>query len=271
MLISIERGNVLNSRNFVLWHYDSVELYYSGVLFFNKKKEGKESLDFLIKCYLKGKIPFEQIYGCYAVVLYDKVRKEILVFSDNSNMHGIWISNAYIGSDIIEMGVVQEEYSIDKMALCEYYTFHRFYRTDSLVSGIYAGNSGAYYLIKDGVCREVDKGIGNICDKSSIKDPKEFFQSVGYAFNDKTVVCALTGGYDSRLITAMYNYYSKADSFISGDNMDGADIKCSRRVAKAGKIRHFHIVPDVPDADGDKLLLELFRNGQYKVAMGTQG
>lgn len=271
MIISVKENKILESKGFHIFHKNEVDIYYSGVLFFSGRKIGEDSLEYLLELYCKNDIDFRSIYGCYAIIINDSLKNQITFFSDNSGMHGIWLSEEFVGNNIAEVGSLRKDYRFNKKALCEYLTFHRFYLTDSIVDGVGAADHRMYYEITQGKMSQYDKKIGEISGKSNICNPYDFFKDVGYAFSEKKVVCALTGGYDSRLVTAAYSYYSQADCFISGDNFDSAEIITSKEVAKAGGIRHLHIIPEKPEMSGDELIKCLFEHGQYKVRIGTHG
>ena len=167
------------------------------------------------------------------------------------------------------MASLQDEFSFNKQALCEFLTFDRCFLTDSMIDGIKLFGSDNYLLITDEYCEIYSKDIGNITDKSIISSPKKFFENMVYALNKNRVVCALTGGYDSRLIAAAYNYYSSSDCFISGDNLEGADIQCAKKAAKAGNMKLRHIVPLKSNKKADELIADIFENGEYKEIIDT--
>ena len=88
MLISIKENKIINKTFYKNISYGEIEIYYSGIIFLLGMKAGKDSIDCIVKNYKeKGKIPFRKIFGSYAIVLQDK--NKLIVFTDNSNMHGI--------------------------------------------------------------------------------------------------------------------------------------------------------------------------------------
>lgn len=268
MLVSINSSRIENTIGFKEYQFRGITVYYSGLIFVSGKKQGEESLRYITEKYMSGEIPFREIYGSYALIIKDD--EKIMVFSDNSNMHGIFISEQFIGSNLVEIARNIGGKLYDK-AICEYLTFARPIWTDSLVQGVSKLESDKYVVLSRGGIERLNKHIGTIEEASLISNPKEFFKSFVYAIKDCRVITALTGGYDSRLVSCVYNYYSHGDCFISGDNTEGEDIKCSKKTAEAAGFQWKQIIPPNPQLDGDKLIQKLYRTGEYKVEINTSG
>lgn len=268
MLVSVKENQIIDVENFKLYEYKQLKVYYSGVVFIRGKKAGIESLKYICDWYIQGVIKFREIFGAYAIYIVSD--DNIFCFSDNSMMHGILYSDKFFGDDLVKIGRMIGS-GINKKALCEFMTFQRPIYRESLLEGISVFPSEKYAVIKNGVVHIEDKNIGAIDDETNISEPKDFFRDVVYAINDKKVITALTGGYDSRLITAMYNYYAHADCFISGDNEKGDDIIWAKKAAQKGGLNLKHIVPKCIYKDGDKLIEHLYTMGGYKGDIDSSG
>lgn len=151
MLISINSSRIENTKGFKEYQFHGLTVYYSGLIFASGKKQGEESLRYITEKYMSGEIPFREIYGSYALIIKDD--EKIMVFSDNSNMHGIFISEQFIGSNLVEIARNIGGKLYDK-AICEYLTFARPIWTDSLVQGVSKLESDKYVVLSRGVLKD---------------------------------------------------------------------------------------------------------------------
>lgn len=270
MLVSFDKG-IINATGSSRYDYDRMTVYVNGLIFLRGMKAGKESIDHIVAAFRKdGKIPFHEIFGAYGIML-DTHDGCLILFNDNSCMHGMFLSAGSIGSNFLEIIRHEGLDKMDELAVCEYLSLTRGFLTDSVIEGIRAADSQKYYEVKNGVLSEESKGIGGIDAPSSIMDPAGFMKDIAYALSDIKCVCSLTGGFDSRMVAATINHNKVCDCFISGDNKNSIEIRCAMQAAKAGNLAMQHIRPVFPQINDEYLMKFFIDKGGYQLRVGSSG
>lgn len=276
MLVSLQQQSIIDNSGYEIFerYYsdgEKIVVYYNGLVFIRGARAQDESISLIVEQYKNnGKINFRDIFGSYVLIITDS--KSIIVFSDNSNMHGIYRSKNYLSSSIAEIGALTGG-KINNKALCEYLTFHRSIYTDTIIEGVDKLPANEYLVInkKTDSFQYKDKKIGDIDNGSNIDNPKAFFRDFAKSIDRMKSIAALTGGFDSRLVACMINKYKKTDCFISGDNDEGADIICSKKTAEAAGFKWDRIIPPSPKEKADELVKKIYKEGQYKVEINSSG
>lgn len=270
MLISNETG-IVNIDNFSRVYSDKeLDVYINGILFCRKMKEGEESIAYVVD-YLQrtGVIPFDKLYGSYTIVIDFRSNRQI-IFSDNSCMHGFYISENYIGSNFCEIVKAEGCNKIDRIGACEYFSLIRGgLSRHTYVEGIGFSDNEEYYEITNSKRIKHNKNIGSIDRGNMITEPDAFFSDVVHALEDRKIICALTGGFDSRAVATCCNNVKSVDCFVSGDNDKSAEIVLAKKAARAGGYTMKHIKSAYPNI-ADKVLVDKWiSKGGYHISFGT--
>lgn len=270
MLISNETG-IVNIDNFSrVYSNEELDVYINGILFCRRMKEGEESIAYVVDCLQKnGEIPFDKLYGSYTVVIDFHSNRQI-VFSDNSCMHGFYISENYIGSNFCEIVKAENCNKIDAIGACEYFALIRgglSYHT--YVEGIFFSDNEEYYEIANSKRIKCKKNIGSIESGNIITNVSDFFQDVVHAFSDKKIICALTGGFDSRAVAACCNNVKPIDCFVSGDNDKSTEIVLAKKAAQAGGYTMKQIKSSYPEISDRVIVDNWVSKGGYHISFGT--
>lgn len=269
MLISFKK-KVLDSKGFKRVERKSGYTYYlSGLLFMIGKKAGNESLFTLADEYENtDMIPFSKLYGAFSCIIV-KPNGDIIMFSDNSNMHCFFISETAVSSSFLSLvrylaKETPNKLTFDEEAISEFYTLGNIYFGKTLFNGIRVSCSKEYFEIKSNGISVLDKEIGDIEDPTAILDPASFLRDVAYAISDEKVCLALTGGFDSRMLFACMNKYIEITPTISGNNESAKDITIANKVSKIANKQLDIVNVQKPHLDEDSLW------EQFEVSDGMQ-
>lgn len=272
MLISKQSG-IVNTDSFdEVYSGELFDVYLNGVLFCRGMYEGQESISYIcnhIENY--SVIPFNELYGSYTVIIDYKGEKQV-VFSDNSCMHAFFVSENYVGSNFKE--IIQKEglKNFDDIGCCECLALIRGgFSERTVIKGLKYSSNLKYFEIFNGRRSERSKGINSIDGESSIADPICFFRDVAHAFDKRKVICALTGGFDSRAVASSINLFKKTDCFISGDNDDSSEIILAKQVAKAGGYTLKQIRPEYPKIGAATLWKFWVKSAGFNANISTSG
>lgn len=272
MLIS-KRSGIVNTDCFdKVYSGELFDVYLNGLLFCRGMYEGQESISYICRRMENDSaIPFNELYGSYTVIIDYKGEKQV-VFSDNSCMHAFFVSENYVGSNFREIIRKEGLKKFDDMGCCERFALIRGgFSERTIIEGLRYSNNLKYYEIFDGRRSEHGKGINSIDGESSIADPVNFFRDVAHAFDKRKVICALTGGFDSRAVACSINSFKKTDCFISGDNDHSSEIVLAKKAAKAGGYPLKQIRPEYPEI-GDTALLESWKmSAGFNADISTSG
>lgn len=272
MLISKQSG-IANTDSFDEVYTGALfDVYMNGVLFCRGMYEGQESISYLChRIENDSAIPFNELYGSYTIIIDYKGQKQV-VFSDNSCMHAFFVSENYLGSNFKEIIQAEGLNKFDEMGCCECLALIRGgFSERTVIEGLRYSNNLKYYEIFDGRRSEQSKGIDSIDGESAIADTVSFFRDVAHAFEKRKVICALTGGFDSRAVATSINSFKKTDCFISGDNDKSSEIILAKKTAEAGGYTLKQIRPEYPEI-GDTTLLESWKkNAGFNTNISTSG
>jgi len=229
---------VENSEDFLCFETAKKKKFYNGLFFVRGKRAGLSSIEYLADSYeLCGIIPFKEFYGAYSIIILSKQDNTAICFTDNSNMHCLFISDYAVSSSFlalvrIEVRKRRTSTVLNYDSLYQYYAFGKIYGRETLVDSIRQSSSNCYYKIDQGEIKELEKGIGAIGDAPTIQSYGAFFYDLCLALSDSRIALTLTGGYDSRFIFAFLKNRINIDVFISGNNYRNKDILIAKRIAK---------------------------------------
>lgn len=269
MLLSYKKG-IVNFNGLHTYSYKEYTYYYSGIIWMTGKKTGEETvLQIAVIFEETGVIPFARIFGSFYCII-KKPDGEIILFTDNSNMHCFFIGDKALGTDFLETVRENGTYSFDKDALCEFIDLGNVYFGKTPVENIKLSSSDKYYIFNRNTLKTKDKKIGNIDDKSSVTDVNEFFREMAYSLSDMKLTMSLTGGYDSRMVFSCLREYVPVDIFISGNNRRDDDIVCAQKAAAAAGSRIEVIKSQKPEMT-EQYIAFLFECAQGIVPFANDG
>lgn len=255
---------------FETFNYKECIYYYSGVIWTYGKKSGKETIEYLSNFYDKnGKIPFNYLFGAFHLII-KKSSGEVIMFTDNSNMHCFYISEDAIGTNFLEVIRVTKKVEMDSDALVEFLSLGNIYFGKTFISSIKLSEHNKVYVFDKKKLNIIDKEINGIDEKSEIKNMNEYFENMAYSLSNLNLTLSLTGGYDSRLVFACLRKYIPIDVFISGDNENEKDIVISKKIASITENNFEHIKSKKPEVT-IKYLNELFAYAQGIVPFVNDG
>lgn len=228
------KNKIYKTNEYCLYEKNDYKVYYKGIFFLRGYRAGIESIRKMLELYMQtGKFEYEKYYGTFSVVV-ETDSNEYICFSDNSRMSCFFYSSTAISDNFLKLLRAEPRHKEwDQEAMEMFWQLGGIYFDKTLIKGISVLNSKNYLQIKDGVVTLLTKNVGDIDGKSDITNVYDFFKDVGYALSEYKVASALTGGYDSRMVTILLNQYLPLDIFFSGENEDQKDLIYARKAATA--------------------------------------
>lgn len=242
MLIDIRKQSVSNIEEYNKYETSQMKIYYRGLFFTRKLKEGYESLQY-ISNYLENsginepQILFNELMGSFIMVILKK-DGDIIVFSDNNNMQGFYLSDDCISDSLIQVIKFNEGAELNREATCEYIRYGQTFFNKTLIDGVNISETSSFYVINSGKILKFEKNLELIKNKSYFNNYSDFFGHLNYALGDLKKSLALTGGFDSRLIFSLMFKDNSLDTCISGNDLADRDIVISQKVATMGGAKH---------------------------------
>ncbi len=239
MILSIKENTLdfLFSDEYMKEQEKDITVYVNGFFYIRGCVSGKDSVLKLISFYRKnGFIPFRELFGSYIIIFKDNSRDEILIFTDNSNMRSFFYNNEYISDDIFQIIEKNKNSFFNQNAVLEYLKYGNIFEHATLIEDIKATKSTLLYKIAKNSIIEINKGIGDISEKSIYADIYQYFDDLTLALSNKKITMDLTGGYDSRMIfCALKNRIKDMHIFISGPD-SAKDVIVAKNVAEKNDI-----------------------------------
>lgn len=225
-------------------------VFCSGLFFYRGLPEGEQSLKVLLERYRTGaELEFDMMHGAFVVVLSEPTRP-VLAFADNSAMRGLLVTDQYLGDDIVELALVSGKTTLDHEAICQYLSLTRGFSLNTVIKGITTSDHLSFYTVDPDGVHEHPKGIDGPDGRSTITDPVVFFRSIISSIENKRIVGALTAGYDSRMVVALFNqlHGHKIPTAISGNPKSQEVTKAKKTSTIAGNTLTI-VNPEKPTLD----------------------
>lgn len=226
-----------NIQNYGIEEYcfSNATIYLHGLLYVYEKKAGKESIEWLYEKFCSSKkIPYMHLRGTFTCIL--KTTDELIIFTDNSNMHCVYYSNDYVCSSFLRIIKLEIEHerklTFNNQTLCEYYTLGNIFWGKTFFNEIRILDSFHLISIKNGKLSLESKNITGIDGPSEAQSIEDFFVKMSYSLSDLNVCQALTGGYDSRLVYVCTSKHISDHVAISANNRKHSDVKIAEKVAQ---------------------------------------
>lgn len=231
----IKEGHIINNNDSAIEQFsnDQYEIYYKGLVFVSGKKQGDESIEYIINNIIKSNTPtFSPIFGNYFIYLVDKASNTQYFFTDNSGIFKCFKYKDYISTSFLELIDHVQNFTINDLnadGIIEFFRYGFPYFNQTLLKGIERIDGKYYYKTTNKKTEKLGKGLSQINEAGDI-DIKQFFNDLIYATSNKNTSLDLTGGFDSRLILSFFSKAkSKFELAISGLK-NNADIKIANKI-----------------------------------------
>lgn len=225
-----------NTKEFQKIEINGTMYYLNGLFYFDGNHIGEESVRAFDEAALNDESGcIERMRGSFSLII--KKADRVTVYSDNSNMHCFYYSEDCISNSCIEltrfMKKSGKKISLNDEAIYQQYAFGKVFGPRTYVNEIRFTDYSEYVVIVEGKIHIENKNIGDISCSSTQQSMASFLHSFGRTIKGEKVACALTGGYDSRMIFAILNNeLDNLDCVICGDNKEDKDIIVSKKVAE---------------------------------------
>ncbi len=222
--------------SFTLYELNQCKLYYKGFLYSAGYRSGEETAQWFLGYYNRErKIPFERLRGAFSAVLQDG--ETFYAFSDNSNQNCLFYNDNMVACRMdLLLNIACAEGKMlrwDILGLCEYLTLGKELFERTLVDGVFILHAERYLQISDGTVAVKDKGIGKIDGNPGNFEPETFYKELAYALPEKQFVTALTGGYDSRMVTAQLSQWADVSPMICSNLENSPEEVVAHKVSLA--------------------------------------
>lgn len=255
MLYEIDK-RILNTEGFSFLNIEGCEYYWKGLFWLFDCKQGEESVYAFEKLYKENPTKaYGKMFGSFCMIR--KEGNEIRLFTDNSNMNTLFISDKYISHSFLEMVRNHTELNYDKKAIVEYFETGTTYDEKTVFSEIKQLHTDDVININGEKITLEKKKIKDIDADGDFILPEVFFEKLAYALDGKKTALSLTGGYDSRLVFAVLYKNLKLDTVLSGDNIDNKEFMIAKKLSKIAKVRHKDIIITKPQIS-EEILHDLF-------------
>lgn len=232
-------GTIINTEGVQQFRIGENSHYIKGLMFVPGFRAGRESAEQVQSVISRtGKIPFDRIYGAYTYCIVQNTG-EIDFFVSNSEMHCIYLTDDAASSSFLQLMEERNKhqkvltYGVEQ--ICEYYTLGGVFFKKTFVEEISILPNAEYVCIKDGTIQALPKNVAGIDGESHLEKPEDLFEYLAYALSGKKVASALTGGYDSRLVSTMLFHKIPLTLFYATNDPEDPDLVAVKKVASVMK------------------------------------
>lgn len=229
-------GQKWDAEGYQVYRENDITVYYKGFFFLRGYHAGEESVQKMLEFYAADScFDFQKYYGSFRMAVQFP-EGDYIFFTDNSRMNCYFYSANLISDNFLKLvkELPEESCKFDRNAVNMLFYLGGIYFERTLIKDVRVLNSFEYLFVKNGQMKKLKKQISDIDGTNTILERggvESFFKDVARALESYKTVCAITGGYDSRMVLAILNNYIDLDLFISGDNEDNIDIMTAKKVA----------------------------------------
>lgn len=256
MIITAD-GSVSKSEESEFLTHGGIKCFWVGFIYSPGLRAGKDTMAFVAEHFERtGSVPFGKLRGAFSAYLISDQR--ILAFADNSDLSTVFVHEEAVGDRFLPLlqHLREQRYALalDPRAVAQTYSIGRVLSGQTLISSVVMLDKQMYLEISEGKILTRDKGIPDIDSAPREFTPSAFFDALAEALPGDATSCALTGGYDSRLVYSYLRNRMNVRPSLSGDIPASAEAKVSAQVAEASG-SHLNFV-STPKPDIDAQLIE---------------
>lgn len=245
--------------------------YWTGLPFIEGHKAGADSVRILMKRFEEsGNVPFSMLRGAFSIFLVTPNR--ILAFGDNSDLRTVYVNERAISDRFLpligHLHSAEVRLGFDWESIAQTYSVGRILNGRTIVRAVTLLDKQEYVEIVQGKISVARKDVDDIDTAADGFTPSKFFNSVATALGGAEVSCALTGGYDSRLVFGALGSRMRVLPTLSGDVEGNADVAIGSTVAKAAGV-DLRLVRTPQPMLSDGVLQHLFEENDGAAGFST--
>lgn len=233
---SIFKNNLVNIRQFTI--NENVQYFIHGMFIYEKYSEGITSVEAFHRYYsYNKKFDFDSLRGAFSCIIRFP-DGAIVAFTDNSNLHCLYISEKEISTGFLELlryrKNLGEKLTFDQKSICQLLTLNRILFWDTPVVEVKRSRAENFYTFQKERIKINSKEIKEIEAPSQIGSEGEFLHEIANSLKTEKYIQALTGGYDSRMVYACMREIKQVPIFTSDFAGDAEeDVRVAQKVTMA--------------------------------------
>lgn len=231
-----------------------VQYFWSGLVYAENKPAGVETIKHIASYYATHKqIPFKLLRGAFNIFVVDADRT--ICFADNSGMRTLFYSETAVSESFLALVrhlslTHNHVLEFDLESASEAFAIGRILDFRTLIKSVNMLERFYFIEISEGNATVRQKPIEDVNVKDANFDPSRLFDELGAAVQqDSPVSCALTGGYDSRMVYAYALNRMNVIPTLSGDITKSREVQVAEQTAIAAGQELTFMQIDQPELD----------------------
>lgn len=244
-------GEVVDDRTTDSHRTESATYRWAGFIYVPGLTAGAASVRHIAEVWeQQGQPPFQEIRGSFSLFAHFDDRK--VAFADNSGLHTIYVHRDAVSDSFLQLVSHLRErgtaMSFQHAALAQSFSIGRILTDQTVIEGIEMLDKDEFVEVRDGRISIAGKNIPGIQEPRPGFTPSGFFDDLSTAVRaDGAVSCALTGGYDSRMVYAHLKNRVPVVPTLSGDRPITRDARTAIVAARAAGSELDFVVTGKPD------------------------
>ncbi|RPJ79724.1 MAG: hypothetical protein EHM20_00525 [Alphaproteobacteria bacterium] len=249
--------------NYSFWENEYHCFYWEGLVFIRSIREGVDSLKRFSDILKTGKLEdsCSKLSGVFFLVVYDKTTSNYYCFIDNCGLFRAFYSDAHISTSLLKLRKIENlrKKDLNVESITEFLHLGHIHFNKTYFDSIKKFRDDQIIRISlKGEMQSLSKKVIDVFEYDPDRLDKRYddfmqiFQEICDSFRQLRISLSLTGGFDSRLIAVLFNYFNlDFETGITGIEKN-MDIVISSKVAKSLSCLH-RIVYHSPDFSDDLL------------------
>lgn len=196
------------------------------------------------------------LHGDFSLLFYDKKNNIIFIIRDPSQIHPLYISKKgnekYWSTRALPLSIlINGEPKIDEEGLAEFAWFHTQLSTKTMYKKVFRPYGILAWIIRNGSIKEISLNErGRFKNRANFSIEQAFLYSVSARIDkDSRNGTLLSGGYESRVVTAALHKQNSLDSIFTWGHPKSKEALLAKRIANRIGVKWQLVRPDATHLD----------------------
>ncbi len=219
-----------------------------------------------------GILDFNELYGFYKVIVYNKKTGVVRFWSDNSGSQRFYIDveNGVFSDSLMQCAKLSHnkgrELSIDIKAVTQYFTIGYCIDDTTLINSLEKTSVYDYYELENGTIKRFSKNLYPMAEGTKKITLNELMRILCHNIDNNQISDVITGGTDSRVILSHLIKMGYKPNLIITGNDDAKDVLVAQQVSDALDLHLYRYKPIDKEEDWLKKAFD-FSDGIFDVVM----
>ncbi len=255
--------------SYAVFEDDAITVWCAGLVAFSSGDFITSDVLEIAKMAVSKTLDYNNLFGFFKIVVFDKATEETLYFCDNSgSARFFYDKDAGVIADTLPLCVTLLSQKVRPCyeAIYQYLSIGRTIDNETIVDGVLMTSCDCIYWLKNGIIYEETKGLRAYSELDPSFSLEKLMRILTHAMDGELVSAVATGGTDSRTILAHLMSLGFLPRLITTGRIEDDDVRIAKNIADHLGLKLSIYDPNDKEPDWIKKGFD-FCNGVYDVVL----